>query len=456
MARGRATCASELPGPPLPAAVQTVLFFLRPVEAVEWLRRRYGARVRLRVFPFGRVAYLADEAAIKAVFTGSPGAFHAGEGNAALEPILGPHSVLLLDDEEHLAKRRLLLPPFHGDAVRRYADLVASITEQEVAGWEPGRPFPLRPAMQRITLETILRAVIGVSDKETLAKLRRAIPTMLSLRARETLLLWGAPGLVGSRWTRFMRQQRAARRVDALLYDEIRERRGNPAEHGDVLSMLVAARDGQGQGLSDEEMRDQLVTLLLAGHETTATGLAWAFERLMRHPDVEARLRADLDAGSDAYLDATVKETLRVRPVVMDVARKLTRPVEIDGHTIRAGTVVMPSILLAHLDPDEYPDPHAFRPERFLDARPGTYTWLPFGGGPRRCIGAAFATMEMQTVLRTVLSLVDLSAPGPAPERPRFRHVTLVPARGAEAIITPRPRPPRERPRTAAGETLQT
>ena len=441
----------QLPGPRLPQLAQSLLFFWRPVEFVERARRRFGPSFRLHIAPFGEIAYVSDPEVIKQVFTGPSDVYHAGEGNWILRPILGAHSVLVLDDEAHLRQRRLLLPPFHGDAVRRYREVVREVTEAEVASWPVGEPVRMRERMQRITLEVIMRAVIGVRDADRAAALRRLLPRLVDIRTRDIVLFAAAPRLFESRFGRRLGPLRLAARVDELLYREIRSRREEGEERGDILSLLVAARDEEGQGLSDEELRDQLVTLLLAGHETTATGLAWTFERLVRHPHVLARLRRELDEGStEDYLEAVCREALRVRPVIMDVARKLTRPVELAGGRLEAGAYVMPSIALSHLAPETYEEPHAFRPERFLDSKPGTYTWLPFGGGPRRCVGGAFALMEMKEVLRTTLERVELAESRWKPERPRVKHVTLVPARGARVVLAgPRAQPPEASPSAA-------
>jgi cytochrome P450 len=356
-----------------------------------------------------------------------------------LGPVVGENSLLTLDDEPHLEQRRLLLPPFHGERIARYRDVMVEAAEREAASWPVGRELALRPAMTRITLEVILRAVFGVRDEERLAVFRDLVPRFASA---SNAIIWLPPlrrdlGRF-SPWRRFLRVRAE---VDDRIYDEIRRRRGEigAEERDDVLSLLLAARHEDGSPMSDVELRDELMTILGAGHETTATGLSWAFERVLRHPEVERRLRTELASGNgDDYLDAVVKETLRVRPVVVDVVRKLMRDVEIMGRTIPAGTYVVPAIALAHVRPSAYPEPHAFRPERFLDGAPEPYTWIPFGGGVRRCIGASFAQFEMKTVLRTLFSRVRLRAASPAPEAPRTKHVTIVPSRGARVVVEER------------------
>jgi cytochrome P450 family 135 len=432
------------PGPRGPALFQSLRLLLQPIDFLERCLRRYGDVFTLKFIGMGDLVYVADTETVKQIFTGDPRVFHAGEANEVMEPVLGSRSVLLLDGDEHLRERRLLLPPFHGERVRRYRELVAEIAAREVERWPRGRPFSLRPRMQTITLEVILRAVFGIQEAERLDRLRALLPKMLD---HGTIVVW-MPFLrrdlgPGSPWRRF---ERVRAEVDGLLFDEIRRRRGiDLAERDDVLSMLLQARGDDGSPMGDRELRDELMTLLLAGHETTATGLAWAFERLARNPRVMRRLEEALGEEDDAYLDAVAKETLRARPVVYDVARRLAAPVTIKGWKLPAGAYVVPSITAIHLLQGIYDRAEEFRPERFLDAQVSdSYAWIPFGGGRRRCIGAAFATMEMKAVLREVLARVEVRAPDPKPERLRLHNVTLVPAKGARVIIEDRVRMPAE------------
>ena len=428
----------DLPGPRLPALVQAIAFYARPIEFVEAARRRHGSCFRLDLPPFGELAYVADPDAIKAVFTGGADLYRAGQANWVLRPLLGDRSVLLLDGDEHLAQRRMLLPPFHGDAVRGYAEIVRDATAAEVETWPLHQPFAVRERMQRVTLEAIMRAVLGLRDQGRLAALRRLLPRLLDIRGIDLALFTLWPGFADTRLARHVRPYSLRRELDKILDEEIRDRRAGQTGD-DVLSLLVAARDEDGRAMTDRELRDELMTLLVAGHETTATGLAWAFERLSRHPSVLARLYDEIDAGeSTDYLDAVCKETLRVRPVIQDVMRVVTRPVEIGGGRVEAGSMVLPAIELAHLDPQTYDDPAAFRPERFLGVKPGTYTWLPFGGGPRRCIGAAFALMEMKVVLATALERIRLATTSAPGERQQVKHVTLVPSSGARIAVAER------------------
>lgn len=428
------------PGPRGPAVLQSLRLLLRPIDFLDHCLRRYGDVFTLRFVGMGDLVYVADTETVKEIFTGDASVFHAGEANEVMEPVLGSRSVLLLDEDEHLRERRLLLPPFHGDRVRRYRELVGEITAAEVGRWPRGRPFSLRPRMQAITLEVILRAVFGIREAERLDRLRVLLPKMLD---HGTVVVW-MPFLrrdlgPGSPWRRFVRVRAE---VDRLLLDEIRRRRGaaDLQERDDVLSMLLQARGEDGEPMSEKELRDELMTLLLAGHETTATGLAWAFERLTRTPRVMSRLQESL-AGEedDSYVDAVAKETLRARPVVYDVARKLAAPARVRGWELPAGAYVVPSITAIHLLKGIYEEAEEFRPERFLDGdQPDSYAWIPFGGGRRRCIGAAFATMEMKAVLREVLTRVEVRAPDPRPERIRLHNVTLVPAKGARVLVADR------------------
>jgi cytochrome P450 family 135 len=427
--------ASSPPGSRLPGPVQGIRYMRDPIGFFVGLHRRYGDVFAVSFPYFGRVVYVADPDAVKRVFTGDPTLFHAGEANATvLEPALGPNSVLTLDEDEHLRQRKLLLPPFHGDRVIRYAELVREITERDIETWPVGQAFALRPHTQRITLAVILRAVFGISDKD---RFERAA-ALTDEFARRVNLVTQLPFLrrdLGrfSPWTRF---KRARASLDEFIYEEIaaRRRETDGDERDDVLSLLLHATHDDGSPMSDEEIRDELVTVVGAGHETTATALAWALERLLRTPRVMATLGESLAAGADDYLDALIKETLRVRPVIVDVARKLAGPAEVAGYTLPAGTLVLPAIAAIHYREDLYPDPYEFRPERFLDEKVDHYAWIPFGGGVRRCIGAAFAQLEMRVVLRTILERTELRAPDPRPERVKTRNITLAPGKGARVV----------------------
>jgi cytochrome P450 len=425
-----------IPGSHAPGIVQLVNYGLDPLGFLGTQQRRFGDIFSVRFPYFGRIVYVAQPDLVKALFTGDPAVFHGGEANATvLEPALGPNSVLTLDDAPHLRQRKLLLPPFHGERVERYGKLIREITRREMESWPVGEPFAMRPHTQRITLAVIMRAVFGVHDEDRL----RHFAVLIDEFARRVGLIASIPPLrrnLGSLspWARFVRSRRA---LDAFIYEEIALRRAESAagERDDVLSLLLAARDEEGEPMSDRELRDEMVTVLGAGHETTATGLAWAVERLVRNPAVLAKLSESLAAGDEDYLGATVKETLRSRPVIVDVGRKLTAPATIGGYELGAGSFVLAAIAALHYREDTFPEPEEFRPERFLDAKVDNYAWIPFGGGVRRCIGAAFAEYEMRTILREFVERAELRPADPAAEKVKIRNITLVPARGAKVVL---------------------
>lgn len=398
---------------------------------------RYGDAFTLKIAYEGTWVMLADPEAVKQVFTGDPRVFHAGEGNQILAPVLGRNSLLVLDEKPHMSQRKMLLPPFHGARMQGYEQTMGEIAAAEIESWPTGVPYELRPRMQAITLEIILRTVFGVGEEERLSPLREALRDFLDLTTNPRMLL--PLVLIGpKRVRRFPAFRRRIDRVDELIYREIAERRtaGDLDEREDILSLLVGARHEDGSPMSDEEIRDELLTLLVAGHETTATSLSWAVERLTRHPDKLERLRAEAVAGEDdAYLTATIQETLRLRPVISIVIRRLTEPVEIGGYELPAGVSVTPSVYLVHRNPEIYPEPERFLPERFLDNPPGTYTWIPFGGGVRRCLGASFAQFEMAVVLRELVKRHRIRPANPKPERVFRRAITETPRHNAEVIL---------------------
>jgi cytochrome P450 family 135 len=414
--------------------VQAAGLWRDPIRMFASLRSRYGDVFTVRFPSFPPLVYVAAPDLVKRVFAGDPAVFHAGEANAmVLEPALGPHSVLTLDEGEHMRQRKLLLPPFHGESIRRYGEVIQEIAERDVESWPVGTTFALRPRTQRITLDVILRAVFGIRDPERFERARRLVDEFG--RRSHAILLFPALRRRFGRYSPFARFERARDELDAFIYEEIAIRRDDRAEREDVLSLLLGATHEDGTPMSDRELRDELVTVIGAGHETTATALAWAVERLVRAPRVLARLRESVARGDDEYLEAVVKETLRTRPVITDVARRVTKPVEIDSYSVPAGTLVMPAIIAIHHRADLYPDPLEFRPERFLEGQGEGYAWIPFGGGVRRCIGASFAEYEMRIVLRTIFKRVDLRAPSAEPERLRPRNITMAPARGGRVVV---------------------
>jgi cytochrome P450 len=428
---------SELPpGPRAPRALNAARLWRDPIRFLLDLRRRYGDVFTVSFPSFPRLVYVSDPELVKQVFTGDPRRFHAGEANASvLEPALGPNSVLILDEREHMRQRKLLLPPFHGDSVRAYGDLIREIADRDLETWPVGRPFALRPHTQRITLDVILRAVFGVRDAKRFARAQRLVDEFGRRSHAVTLFPYLRKRLGPlSPMVRFERSRDA---LDDLIYEEIAERRAEDPDpaRDDVLSLMLEATHDDGSPMSDEELRDELVTVIGAGHETTATALAWAVERLLRTPRVLERLRDELADGEEEYLDAVIKETLRVRPVITDVARKLTEPAEIGGYMLPAGTFVLPAIIAIHHREDLYPRPFEFRPERFLEGQGEGYSWIPFGGGVRRCLGASFAQYEMRIILRAIVERAELRAADPRPEALRPRNITLAPSRGTRIVL---------------------
>jgi cytochrome P450 len=429
------------PGLRLPVLVQTLLFGQYRSRLLPMLRRRYGDVFTMRIAPTGRlVVLLARPEDIRTVFTGPATVFHAGEGNAILGPVMGEHSVLLVDEDKHRRVRRLLMPAFHGAALRGYQDLVSRLAVAEVDRWPTGRTFRAHERMNALTLEIILQVVFGVTDQARLATLRPLVRGIVAIGPM-IMLGWFYPRLQGiGPWKRYMAFQRE---LDRVLYAEIAERRqaDDLADRDDVLSRLLRTDEADAPndaGLTDAELRDQLITLLLAGHETTATALAWCLHELARRPEVLRTAQRAADEHDDEYLSAVAKEALRKRPVIYEVARRLTQPVDIAGYRIPAGSVVAPGIGLVQTDPANYPEPDEFRPERFIGAQPAANTWIPFGGGVRRCLGAGFSLMEASVVLGEVLRRYDVRPDRARPEGQHARNITLVPARGARIAVTPR------------------
>jgi cytochrome P450 len=413
------------PGPSAPVTLQTIGWWTRPTSYLERLRDRYGPRFTMRLLGQPPFVVLSDPEDLRELFTAPPDVLHPGEGARLLEPVVGASSVILLDEAPHLEQRRLLLPAFHGDRMQRLTGLMAELTERELASWPVGEPVALHPRLQRLTLEIILRAVFGLDEGARLEGLRDRLTAILSFGDSPLSLLPAAQRVLRGRG-RFGRFERDRAEVDRELYALMAERRREAADRDDVLAMLLGAEHADGSPMTDAEIRDELLTALVAGHETTASSLAFAFEQLARAPEAQSRLAA----GDEAYLEATIDEVLRRRPVLPNPEPRLVKqPVEIGGWTYPEGVVLIGSAYLVHHDPAIYPQPHAFRPERFLTAKPGTYTWIPFGGGRRRCLGASFALLEMRVALRAAAERFTV-APAGAPRRPRRRMITLTPGDG--------------------------
>jgi cytochrome P450 family 135 len=424
---------SELPMPPslpVPAALQTLIFPVRH-RVVPWLRKRYGDVFAISML--GRPAvFLCNPELNRIVFGGPTTTYHAGEGNVILRQIMGKHSVLTTDEEEHQRIRKLLMPSFHGAPLRGYRDMMAQLAAAEVNGWTVDTPFVAHRRMNAVTLEIILRVVFGVAEGPRLDELRSALSKLVSA---PTVVYLGEVVPSVRRYGPWKRFRDLHARIDQLLYAEIADRRAqSDATGSDVLSQLVSAQV-DGDQLSDAELRDQMITLLLAGHETTATTLAWTLHDLARDTALQDKVIAAVDTGDDKYLEAVVKESMRLHPVIYGVARMLTEDVELGGYRIPAGYTVLPGIGPVHADPAHHTDPQQFRPERFLDGSATTATWLPFGGGARRCLGAGFALLEAGTILREVLLRYRISPARPRPEKTRARNITLAPSGGARIVV---------------------
>jgi hypothetical protein len=454
------------PGPRMPALLQTLGMWSRPTAFLERARARYGSRFTVRMVGQAPLVMITDPDEIKELFLAPPDVLHPGEGARILEPIVGAHSVILLDESAHLEQRKLMLPAFHGESMQRLAGLMAELAEAEVESWPREEPIALHPRLQGLTLEIILRAVFGLERGAQLDRLRELLTRLLAFSQSPLSLLPPPPRLL-TRVTPMAALERLGAQVDELIFALIDERRREQAaaqataqaaerdtaqatvqaeeQAGeDVLALLLGATHEDGSPMSPAELRDELMTALVAGHETTASQLAWAFERLAREPRVRARLHDELDGDSDEeYLTATINEILRHRPVLPNAEPRLVKqPIEIGGVRYPRGVVLIANAYLVHHDPAIYPDPYAFRPERFLEregGRPtGTYTWIPFGGGRRRCLGASFALLEMKIVLRAVLERCELSPLGDRPERTRRRSITISPAGGCTLVVRDR------------------
>jgi cytochrome P450 len=429
------------PGPTLPAPVQLVAFWKRPASSLERLRQQYGSRITVQL-PFQPpFVMLSDPEEIKELFTAPADVLHPGEGARILEPVVGPNSVILLDGTTHLEQRKLLLPAFHGEKMQRLAGLMTELAQDEVESWPRDRALALHPRLQRLTLEIILRTVFGLEQGPRLNELRDLLTEVLAFGENPLSVLPAVQRVLSRLGGPLGRFNELVEQADRLVYELIEERRANGRRAGDdVLALLLSAKHEDGSPMSSQELRDELMTALVAGHETTASQLAWAFERLAREPAALDRLVAELDAGeSEDFLVATINEILRLKPVLPNAEpRMVKQPVTIGGFEYPPGVLLLASAFLVHHDPGIYPDPYAFRPERFLGKTPGTYTWIPFGGGRRRCLGASFAVQEMRIVLREVLTRHELAPASEQPERTARRSITFSPAGRATVVLRER------------------
>ncbi|MBC6447743.1 cytochrome P450 [Actinokineospora xionganensis] len=415
------------PGSRLPRPIQTILFLRSRHRFGPIWRRKHGDTFTVRLAADRTVVVVSRPEDIREIFAGPSSVFHAGEGNAILEPVMGSQSVLILDEDVHLRSRKRLMPAFNGAALRGYAGMMTELAEKSADRWPVGKPFAVHPVMNALTLEIILRVVFGMAEGDRLAKLRPLINKVVDI-GPIAILGWTYPAL--SRYWPWKRNAQNLADADALLHEEIAERRTEDlTDRDDVLSRLLAA-DPEAPAA---ELRDHMMTLLLAGHETTATALAWSLHELARNPEILRAAQEAADNGDDDYLQAVTKEAMRLRPVIYSVARRLTEPTVVRGHLLPKGTIVTPSIGLVQSDPDNFAEPEEFHPERFIGAQPEAGTWIPFGGGVRRCLGAGFSLQEAAAVLRAVLVRYEIEPVGP-PEATITRNITLVPAKGARIV----------------------
>ncbi len=436
-----------LPSPPaipLPRALQVTRFNQRQIEFVfEW-RRRLGEVYRMRGVVPGRPVLTSHPDHVRSLFTADPKLAPSLTGESPLRPIVGPNSTLTALGERHMRQRKLLLPPFHGDAIARYSEMIADVTERELDRWPVGRPFQLAPRMQAITLDVIMSGIFGIEGKPRPGTaewgLRAAIRSLVTASTLPIAQLAELMNLGRDEPVGFTRA--GLEILDRPTYAVIsaRRREADLDERRDIMSVLMQARTEDGEALTDRELRDELLTLVLAGHETTANSLAWTWERLLRTPRAYDALRDAVrdDDGADERIEATIVEGMRSRPVIPIIGRRTTVPWRLGEYGVKAGTPITMSILLLHHREDLYPEPFAFRPERWLDRKPGTYEWIPFGGGIRRCLGAALAMAEQRVVLRSMAQRLDLEADRPEPERAQHRNVTMIPARGGRAVVRAR------------------
>jgi cytochrome P450 len=435
----------RFPGPTSPPLAQLIDWGTHHHSYWNRHAERYGSPFRVR-WPFfyeQRVVCFTTSSAANTILRLPPEVAHGGEANRVLEPSAGLSAVIVVDEDEHLRLRKLILPPLHGERLARWESFVSEQMEAEVRTWQPGQTFALRPVIERIALAVIMKIVFGVRDPKRARQMHELSPAKHEVSVLQGLgafTKWARIDLGPfSPWGRFQRTRKC---FDDLIYAEIADRRAemsagaDTGDRSDLLTMLLEAHDDDGRSMTDRELRDQLVTMLLAGHETTATAIAWAVERLTRNPDVMHTLVARLDEGDTTYLDAVIKETLRSRPVVAQLGRVTTEEVVIDGWKVPPRTMLIVPMAVIHQDPELYPEPNAFRPERFLDGTgPGRYSWLPFGGGTRRCPGASLALLEMRVILSTILRNVELEAERPEPEARRVHGITVWPARGCRIRV---------------------
>jgi cytochrome P450 family 135 len=429
------------PGPRLPGAVQTMQWMYRPIEFMDRCRQRYGPIFSIRLGAARNIVVVGDPAHAMDVLSGDPEIYESGQANLLFRPVLGRNSLLVLDGGQHMEHRRIMLPNFKAGHVQTYSEAIERAVRRRMADWPMDEAFRLAPEMQAITYEAISRVVFGDKVDERGERLAMLAGDMMDRCASVFTMLPPLRVELGG-MSPYARLMKVVDEIDRILFAIIKERREDPLSplRDDVLSMLLRAELEDGSPLGDRAIRDEILTMIMAGFETTTAGLAWAFERILRTPRVLERLQEELQGEETEYLDAVIKETLRARPAVPIVARKVREPVELAGYEMPAGTVLMASVYLVHRDPEVYPDPDEFRPERFLDGRPDPRAWIPFGGGVRRCLGGSLAQLEMKIVLQTVFSELDMKPADTSPEPAVRRRFTFAPKFDCLAMASPRVR----------------
>jgi cytochrome P450 len=441
--------AARLPEPPaiqLPRLLQTLRFNQRQIEFVFRARRELGEVFRMRGVVSGGPVITSHPDHVRSLFTAKPEQAPSLTGESPLLPIVGPNSVLTAVGPRHMRQRKLLLPPFHGEAIAQYTQMIAHAAEREIDRWPAGKPFALAPSMQAITLDVIMAGIFGIEGKPERGtpehRFRQMIKRLVAASTWPTAQLGELINIGREEAIGPMRV--GLEMLDRATYPLIEARRCSEdlAERRDIMSLLLQARTEEGEAMSDKELRDELLTLVLAGHETTANSLAWSWERLVRTPDARERLCEAVRNGSEEeaaeVIEATIVEVMRSRPVIPIIGRRVKVPWRLGEYAVPADTPVTMSILLVHHREDLYPRPFDFLPERWLGRKPGTYEWIPFGGGIRRCLGAALAMAEQRVVLAAMARRLDLEAAEPEPERALHRNVTMIPARGARVVIRSR------------------
>ncbi|MFP4133471.1 MAG: cytochrome P450 [Halothece sp.] len=438
------------PGPQTPAFFQILQWTADPLQLMETSQATYGDPFTLEFRKNNPFIYISHPDTIQEILSQDSKYFDSGKGNDILLPIVGEQSILLTDGKTHTQQRKLIFPPFHGEKIRHYGEIIAKITEKVAQNWKVGQTFSIRPSMQEITLEVIMQTVFGISEGDRHQQLKTRLMKSLELAAgsvlRSSLLFLPAlqQDFPGSPWRNFLQRQQS---INDLLQAEIEQRRQDNQEGGnDVLSLLMSVRDEDGNPMSDEELRNQLITLLFAGHETTATALAWAFYWIHKFPEVREKLLTELQNISDSsdikalnqlpYLDAVCNETLRIYPVAIITFPRITKSaIKIGNYEYPPETILAPCIYLLHHREEIYPNSKQFRPERFLEREFSNYEFMPFGGGTRRCIGDAFAPMEMKIVIATVLKQYQLTLAEKKAVKPVRRGVTVAPAGGIKMML---------------------